>query len=109
MLTTVARQPHTPPRNRAASLAAVRAAGALAVAGRSLLITKLDVQSGVGRGCTTRQLLVGGAAALVVFAIGHFFGKGVQPALSGGEDYLPGVRAGIEADSDSPHEPLRQD
>jgi hypothetical protein len=107
MLTTVARQPHTPPRNRAASLAAVRAAGALAVAGRNLLITKLDVQSGVGRGCTTRQLLVGGAA-LVVFAIGHFFGKGVQPALSGGEDY-PGVCAGIEADSDSAHEPLRQD
>ena len=90
-------------------MAAVPAAGALAVAGRSLLITKLDFQSGVRRGCTIRQLLVGGAAALVVFAIGHLLGKGVQPALSSGEDYLPGVRAGIEADSDSPHEPLRQD
>ena len=32
-----------------------------------------------------------------------------EPALSGGEDYLPGVGAGIEAHKDSPHEPLRQD
>ena len=38
----------------------------------------------------------------MVFAIGHLLGKGVQPALPGGEDYLPGVRAGIEADKDSP-------
>ena len=60
-------------------------------------------------GTHPRRLLVGGAAALVVFAIGHLLGKGVQPALSSGEDYLPGVRAGIEADSDSPNEPLRQD
>ena len=35
--------------------------------------------------------------------------KGVRAALPGGEDYLPGVRAGIEAVKDSPHEPLRQD
>ena len=35
--------------------------------------------------------------------------KGVRAAPPGGEDYLGGVRAGIEAVKDSLHEPLRQD
>ena len=47
--------------------------------------------------------------ALVVFAIGHLLGQRRVAALPGGEDYLPGVGAGIEAVKDSPHEPLRQD
>ena len=65
---------------RAASLAAVPAAGALAVAGRSLPGHKIRLSVWSEEGCTIRQLLVGGAAALVVFAIGHLLGKGVQPA-----------------------------
>ena len=62
------------------------------------------------RTCTPRQLLVGGAAALVVFAIGHLlWPKAFGLPYRVVEDYLPGVRAGIEPDRDSPHEPSRQE
>jgi hypothetical protein len=45
-------------------------------------------------------------AAPVIFAIGDLLGKACSLPLPGGADYLRGVRAGIEADKDSPPEPF---